>query len=34
LTLAPVAKAAGVAVGMLIVTQGASLWAYRRSVGG
>lgn len=34
LTLAPVAKAAAVAVGMLVVTQGASLWAYRRSVGG
>jgi ABC-2 type transport system permease protein len=34
LTLAPVAKAAAVAVGMLVVTQSASLWAYRRAVGG
>ena len=34
LTLAPGAQAAAVAVGMLVVTQSASLWAYRRAVGG
>ena len=34
LTLAPVAKAAAVAVGMLVVTQAASYRAYRRAVGG